>query len=144
MQSRESLLKSIESEKTEWLREFRKKSFEKFEQLPAENTELFKYQTLFRNFDFSEFNFESEKENEIKVLGPDSIVIEDLSHALREKEFRDLLVTSNEEDKFFQLNNAIFNSGIYIKVPKNIKVDEPVRLINNLKNHHFTKIFISL
>ena len=144
MQSTESLPKSIESEKIEWLREFRKKSFEKFEQLPSENTELFKYQTFFRNFDFSEFNFESEKENEIKFLGPDSIVIEDLSHALREKEFRDLLVTGSEEDKFFHLNNAIFSSGIYIKVPKNTKIDEPVRLISNLKNHNFTKIFVSL
>ena len=144
MKMKESSIPFIESEKVEWLKEFREKSFKKFEDLPAESNELFKYQTLFRDFDLNQFNFDSEKENEIKVLGNEEIIVKDLADALKEKEFRDLLVTGNEEDKFFHLNNSLFSSGIYVKVPKGIRVEDPIQIISELKNHNFTKIFVFL
>src|SRR5207245_11712238 len=86
IEMKESSIPFIENEKIEWLKEFREKSFKKFEDLPAESKELFKYQTLFRDFDLNQFNFDSERENEIKILGNEEIIVKDLADALKEKE----------------------------------------------------------
>jgi Fe-S cluster assembly protein SufB len=40
--------------------------------------------------------------------------------------------TNSEEDKFTALNNAAFNSGIFIHVPRNLILDKPIHLVSSL------------
>ena len=37
-----------------------------------------------------------------------------------------------KEDKFTALNNAAFNSGIFVYIPKNLILDEPIHIISSL------------
>lgn len=40
--------------------------------------------------------------------------------------------TNSKEDKYTALNNAAFNSGIFIKVPKNLVLEKPIHIISAL------------
>lgn len=37
-----------------------------------------------------------------------------------------------KEDKYTALNNAAFNSGIFIKIPKNLVVEKPIHLVSSI------------
>ncbi len=40
--------------------------------------------------------------------------------------------TDSKEDKFTALNNAAFNSGIFVYIPKNVQIESPIHLLSCL------------
>lgn len=65
--------------------------------------------------------------------GRDPVVIEDLSKAVESHEGKIKEALQNrgglDEDKFLALESSAFRSGIFIYVPKNTIVEDPIRLI---------------
>ena len=64
----------------------------------------------------------------------DAVIIEDLSNAVKSHEgkIRDFLLKNiggRDEDKFSALESSAFKSGIFIYVPKNLVVENPIRLV---------------
>ena len=71
------------------------------------------------------------------------VVISSLSDAISTKP--DLLQTilnseDSSEDKFTALNNAAFNTGIFIHIPKNIKVDESIFIQSCMSSDELSSI----
>jgi Fe-S cluster assembly scaffold protein SufB len=65
------------------------------------------------------------------------VIILDLKEAVIKHE--DLIrgqLTSNRlnysEDKFLALEVSAFNSGLFIYIPKNVVIEDPIRIINSL------------
>ena len=40
--------------------------------------------------------------------------------------------SNSNEDKYTALNNAAFNSGLFVYIPKNLILDEPIHLFSCL------------
>jgi FeS assembly protein SufD len=64
----------------------------------------------------------------------DAIIVEDLSKAVESHEgkIKDALLKhlqGQDEDKFLALESSAFRSGIFIYIPKNIIVENPIRLV---------------
>jgi FeS assembly protein SufD len=65
------------------------------------------------------------------------VIILDLKEAIRK--YEDLIkkqLTTNQldygEDKFLALEAAAFGSGLFVYIPKNVTIDEPIRIVNSL------------
>jgi FeS assembly protein SufD len=65
------------------------------------------------------------------------VIILDLKEAIRR--YEDLIkkqLTTNQldygEDKFLALEAAAFGSGLFVYIPKNVIIDEPIRIVNSL------------
>lgn len=65
------------------------------------------------------------------------VIILDLKEAIRK--YEDLIkkqLTTNQldygEDKFLALEAAAFGSGLFVYIPKNVIIDEPIRIVNSL------------
>ncbi len=70
--------------------------------------------------------------DELKSKG---LVISSIADALKnygEIIQKTLESTNSKEDKFTALNNAAFNSGIFIYIPKNLILEKPIYLISSL------------
>ena len=70
--------------------------------------------------------------DELKSKG---LVISSIDDAL--KNYGDLIQktlesTNSKEDKYTALNNAAFNSGIFIKIPRNLILEKPVHIVSAL------------
>lgn len=67
------------------------------------------------------------------------VVVTDLTDGLKkfEQKIKSIL-TSNKlnfvEDKFLALEGSVFRGGLFIYIPKNLIVDQPIRLINSLSD----------
>ncbi|MBI4010038.1 MAG: Fe-S cluster assembly protein SufD [Candidatus Aenigmarchaeota archaeon] len=151
-----------------WLKEFRENSLKSYENMKSENTELFKHQTLFNDFDLEEFQdyinsdadfnfhltddfaFSLQNSNGIKINLPDSlkekgIIISQLNSDIKnEQQFKQILISDSKiEDKFSHMNNALFNSGLYIYIPKGLQIEIPFRLLTSVNSNLISKtIFI--
>ena len=73
------------------------------------------------------------------------IIITDITHAINE--FPDLLqkyLNKNKlnyaEDKFLALSSAAFQNGYFIFIPKNIVLEDPIRVINYLSENGLSSI----
>ena len=91
---------------------------------------------------------ELEKENHVIQIGTQihrinitddlkskGIIISSLDDALQnnsELVKKALQTTDSQEDRFTALNNAAFNSGIFIYIPKNIQIKTPIHLLSCL------------
>ena len=51
-----------------------------------------------------------------------------------------LEASNSNEDKFTALNNAAFNSGIFLHIPKNIVIDNPIHLVSCLSEDGISTI----
>jgi len=65
------------------------------------------------------------------------VVITDLRDGLKkfEEKIKSILISNRlnfVEDKFLALEGSIFRGGLFIYIPKNLAVDQPIRLINSL------------
>ena len=75
----------------------------------------------------------------------DAIIIEDLAKAVKSHEgkIKDVLLKhtgGHDEDKFLALESSAFSSGIFIYVPKNLVVENPIRLVCALSQDNSSSI----
>ena len=71
-------------------------------------------------------------DDELKSKG---LVISSLDDALQNNSEliqKTLEASNSKEDKYTALNNAAFNSGIFVHVPQNLIIDKPIHLISCL------------
>jgi FeS assembly protein SufD len=84
------------------------------------------------------------KLNKVESEG-ESVIIEDLAKALKSHEgkIRDALVKHvglQDDDKFLALESSAFRSGIFIYVPENLIVENPIRLVCALSQNNTSSI----
>lgn len=75
----------------------------------------------------------------------ESVIIEDLAKALKNHEgkIRDALTKHmgiQDDDKFLALESSAFRSGIFIYVPKNLILENPIRLVCALSQNNSSSI----
>ena len=78
--------------------------------------------------------------NDLKSKG---VVISSITEAI--KNHQDLVkkaieASTSNEDKFTALNNAAFNSGIFIHIPKNVVLDVPIHIVSCLSEDGISTI----
>lgn len=78
---------------------------------------------------------------ELKSKG---LIIESIRDALRNHEelLKDFLTNNVDprEDKFLALECSLFNSGIFVYVPRNLEVTEPITIINTLTDDGISSV----
>lgn len=84
------------------------------------------------------------KLNKVESEG-ESVIIGDLAEALKSHEgkIRDALVEHvglQDDDKFLALESSAFRSGIFIYVPENLIVENPIRLVCALSRNNTSSI----
>ena len=72
-------------------------------------------------------------------ISKEGVIIADLEEAVIKQEslIKDQLIVNKlnyGEDKFLALEASAFRSGIFVYIPKNVVVDEPIRIVNSLAN----------
>jgi len=78
--------------------------------------------------------------DDIKSKG---VVITSISDAIQNNQDlvkKALEASNSNEDKFTALNNAAFNSGIFIHIPKNVILDSPIHLVSCLSEDGISTI----
>ena len=150
-----------------WLKEFRSNAFKAFENSKPERTELFKHQSLFNDFDLEEFGsadgdktelnfnltddvvFSLQTSNEVEInlpkdLKEKGIIVAKLDNNIKnDNQFKQILISDSKlDDKFMHMNDALFNSGLFIYIPKNVQLEVPFRIISNVNSHLISKTII--
>ena len=72
--------------------------------------------------------------DELKVKG---LVISSISDAIQNNSDlvkKSLEASNSKDDKFTALNNAAFNSGIFIHIPRNLVIEKPIHFLTCLSN----------
>ncbi len=72
--------------------------------------------------------------NELKTKGLVISSIEDAIKNNSELVKKSLEVSNSKNDKFTALNNAAFNSGIFIHIPKNLILEKPIHILTCLSD----------
>ena len=65
------------------------------------------------------------------------LIISSIDDALKENSDliqKTLESTNSNEDKYTALNNAAFNSGIFVYVPENVVIEKPIHLVSSLSS----------
>ena len=78
--------------------------------------------------------------DELKSKG---VVISSIDDALTQHQElieKTIKSSNSNEDKYTALNNAAFNSGLFVYIPKNQIIDEPIHLFSCLSNDGFSTI----
>lgn len=68
-----------------------------------------------------------------KALKDKGVIIENITDALHNHEelLKSIIMrTEPLEDRFLALENALFNSGIFVYIPKNVEVEEPITIVH--------------
>jgi len=141
---------SSRNNESSWLKEFRLNSFKSFENSKAESTELFKHQTLFNDFNLEEFQTNANVGSSLdfnlpKNLKEKGIVVYRFDDIKDDQQFKQVLISDSKiDDKFMRMNDALFNSVLYVHVPKDLKVDVPLRLITTVSSNFVNKVVFVL
>ncbi|MCT7731281.1 MAG: SufD family Fe-S cluster assembly protein, partial [Lactobacillus crispatus] len=140
MLSKENILvSSKENNEPSWLTDLRTSSFEKMHKLSYPKMQRFSYQDwpLIAKEDFKWQNqpdFFIKKENH-DLLNDKGIILCDLFTAI--KQYPDLVksalasVIKNDEDKLTAYHYAYLNSGLFLYIPKNTVLAEPITVTLN-------------
>ena len=78
--------------------------------------------------------------DELKSKG---VVISSIDDALKQHQElieKTIKSSNSNEDKYTALNNAAFNSGLFVYIPKNQIIDEPIHLFSCLSDDGFSTI----
>ncbi len=72
-----------------------------------------------------------------KSLEREGLVIRDVMSALADKEYGEIIRIASSrmdtsEDRFLALEHALFNSGLFIYIPRDMVLDEPITIIRSL------------
>ena len=76
-------------------------------------------------------------------LRSSGLIISSINDALKDNNelVEKIIKSSNsKEDKYTALNNAAFNSGIFVHIPKNLVIEEPIHLLSCLSNDGISTI----
>ncbi len=149
----------ISNDEPLWLKSLRERAFEYYNRLPHEVSALYNKYTITPSLNTNTIFFDIERDkqsyiinryndNNINILSLNNkiykinishtlkekgIIIKSIDHALRDHEGLLKSIINNidpSEDKFLALEQALFNSGIFIYVPKNVELSEPIRIIH--------------
>ena len=115
-------IKNISRDEENWLKDFREQNLKIFESLPWERT---KYTSLKLNAE--ELNI-SGKLNGFKINVPDDVVFLDIFDALEKYPHLKQYFTT-EQNKIASMQNALFNAGFFLYVPKNMDVTIPMKVL---------------
>lgn len=148
----------------DWLREYRASSLDIYGSLPLETSPLYGKYTDAKRMDPEQVSLSarsggdvpdflkrrlSELDGEICIIqigtgihridtgGSDGPVISSIRDAIRDSPdlVRQALESSDpREDKFTALNNAAFNSGVFVHVPKGMELDRPIHVLSCLSS----------
>lgn len=118
------------------MNEFKQASEKKFKSIPSENSELFKYQTIFSDFS----DFDVGKEESLKIVSkPDNVEVV----PMKEADVGRLIEKFDIDDKFVQMNNAFFNSGFFVKVRSNVDASDVLRISSMPNGNSVSKVIIA-
>lgn len=78
--------------------------------------------------------------DELKSQGLVISSIEDAIQNNGELVKKALEASNSKEDKFTALNNAAFNSGVFIHIPKNLVVEKPIHILSSLSEDGISTI----
>ncbi|MEM4231062.1 MAG: SufD family Fe-S cluster assembly protein [Candidatus Nitrosocaldus sp.] len=72
-----------------------------------------------------------------KSLEEEGLIIKDVIAALKDDEYAEIIRRASSridtgEDRFLALEHALFNSGLFIYVPRDMVLDEPITIIRSL------------
>jgi Fe-S cluster assembly protein SufB/Fe-S cluster assembly protein SufD len=156
---------STSQNEPEWLKQFRKKSFSIYQELPPEVSPLYSKYTDAKRMDPSQVSLSissqgaifdalkprlAELKNEAHIIQagtsihsiniPDElkskgVIISSIYDAIKtDGELVRKILESNDpkEDKYTALNHAAFNSGIFIKIPKNQILEKPIHIVSSI------------
>jgi FeS assembly protein SufD len=148
-----------------WLREYRKKAFAIFEQLPPEVSPLYNKYSDANKMDSEQITFSLSSDSTVPEFVKDrlaeigenpsivqigtnihkinipselkekGLVICSIYDAIKnhgEKIKKSFEATDPKRDKYIALNNAFFNSGIFVYVPKNLILDQAIHMVSSL------------
>ncbi len=115
-------VKNISRDEQEWLQEFRLENLRIFENLPWERTK-------YTNLQLSEEEIEvNHRVDGFTLQDSKDIVFTDIFSALEKYAYlKEYFKT--EQNKFVSLQNAMFNSGFFLYVPKNVEVTVPLKTL---------------
>lgn len=156
---------SASKNEPEWLKQFRKKSFSVYQELPPEVSPLYNKYTDAKRMDPEQVSLAISQEGPLfeaikprleelkdqihivqtgsKIFGVNlpedlkskGLVVSSIYDAIKADGdlVRKILESSDpKEDKYTALNNAAFDSGIFIKIPKNLILDRPIHIVSSL------------
>ena len=140
-----------------WMLEYRLKSFKKFQESSFEQSILFKkYNDFLTKLDLEDINFEGNNQetetehrgrhinflqvnNEIvekNIENSNNVIITDINEAI--SKYPDIVKSHIEKnpirDKFEYLADAIFQTGLFVRIPKDVKMLDTIRYINRQEN----------
>src|SRR3972149_6451631 len=137
----------ISSSKNEpdWLKEYRKNSLSVHQKLPLETSPLYNKYTDANKMDPEQVSLtiNSDKSvpefltNRLNELANETCIVQIGSNIHKinlpdELQKKTLESTNSKEDKYTALNNAAFNSGIFIYVPRNLILEKPIHIVSSL------------
>jgi Fe-S cluster assembly protein SufB/Fe-S cluster assembly protein SufD len=156
---------STSQNEPEWLKQFRKKSFSIYQELPPEVSPLYSKYTDAKRMDPSQVSLSISGHGAIfDALKPRLVELKDEAHIIQagtsihsinipaglqakgvvissiydaiktDGELVRKILESNDpkEDKYTALNHAAFNSGIFIKIPKNQILEKPIHIVSSI------------
>ena len=136
MLTKENLLNfSHKNNESSWLTDLRIKSFERLEELDYPKMQRFSYQDwpLIKNKDFSWSNqADFSLKEEQKLLEKKGIILTDIFTA--SKKYQELVqstfgsVIKHNEDKLAAYHYAYLNSGLFLYIPKDTILTEPITI----------------
>ncbi|MCL5788714.1 MAG: SufD family Fe-S cluster assembly protein [Candidatus Marsarchaeota archaeon] len=117
-----------------WLLEHRLKAFETFRRIEPEASPLFRKYVDLGGVVLDEYEYLSGDSGVLDLNEPgmaEGVIVEDFHKALQshgellKRAFLAKAVKS-ESDKFAALANAVFNSGVFVYIPRDIHIDSPI------------------
>lgn len=156
---------SASKNEPEWLKQFRKKSFAIYQELPPEVSPLYNKYTDAKRMDPSQVSLAISSQGAIfDALKPRLEELKDQAHIVQagsgifrltvpdELRSKGVVVSSiydaiksegdlvrkilesgdPKEDKYTALNHAAFDSGIFIKIPRDVVLEKPIHIVSSL------------
>ena len=140
-----------------WMLEYRLKSFKKFQESSFEQSILFKkYNDFLTKLSLEDINFEANNQEtetehrgrhinflqvnnkivEKNIENSNDAILTDINEAI--SKYPDIVKSYIEKnpirDKFEYLADAIFQTGLFVRIPKDVKMLDTIRYINRQEN----------
>ena len=106
--------------------------------LPVSDNKIpedFKYILDDNNENFTIFQIDGKLVDTFDHYSKENLILTNINDAIKKhpqllKEYLTKNLLSADEDKFVALNNCMFNSGIFLYIPKHLRITKPIRIFN--------------